>query len=350
MIEYGALYQELCLADETRELELLPSTARPPHAQWSALWQRQHGLSPLDFQELLWRVRRAERVEQVVAATGTVHLALSLLEILDRHGIASICATGALQWLQPLFPPAGQAVSTVLAGLPGWLRELQPEAQYGQLQATAASSERRVAALIRDLPALGRSVLFLGDDDLTSLLLAGAICGDVTVADVDQRVLKLVARVAGDFGLGISTIAHDVRQPLPPELQQRYDSVHCDPVDDGIWLEWWLRAAVSALMPVPGARLFLSLSPRRIGSRYVGVHRFLQERGFVLEHRERNANQYPIADVQDAFYRSGDSRIASVPWAGAVEWALGTDLLVFRYEDRPGQLWPQQYRELRRAV
>ncbi len=350
MIAYQALYRELCEQDAAVERELVEAAHRPPEQVWTPLWSRQHGLSPLAFQELLWRLRAASRVEDVLREAGTVHLGLSLLEILARHGIVAVSDAGTLDWREPLFPEIPPRCADLHERLGEWIAALRPEAQFGQLQASTDSSMRRVQAMLRDLPALGRSVLFLGDDDLTSVLLANAIAGSVTVMDVDVRVLGLLGRIAGEHRLDLTPVEHDVRKPLGEEFRRRFDTVHCDPVDDGPWLEQWLHVAVAALLPVVGARLFLSLAPRRLGERYLGVHRFLQEQGFVLERRERNLNAYAIDRVEDAFYRTHLPRVADAAWRASVDWAVHTDLLVFRYEGSARHLWPQEYREQRRGV
>lgn len=350
MIDYAALYRNLRDSDAAAERDLIAPGQRPPVDDWARLWRRQHGLSPLAFQEMLWRVRAAAHINDVLRAAGTIHLGLTLVRLLSDHGIATIAIDGALTWVHPLFPVVAPRHSQLAEDIATWLAELRPDTRLGQLQASLESSARRVDAMLRDLPAVGRSVLFLGDDDLTALLLANAMVGAVTVIDVDPRVLDLFARVKREYGLDLTAQAHDVRVPLPEELCGRFDSVHCDPVDEGPWLEAWLRAAVGALVPHAGARLFLSISPRRLGIRYLGVHRFLLEQGFVLERRVQDLNMYPVAVSEDSFYRTHLTRIADEPWRASIAGEIHTDLLVFRREAAAAHLWPQDYRELRRGV
>lgn len=350
MIPYGQMYDDLCRMDAAIERELVAPEQRPPEEEWASTWKRQHGLSPLAFQELLWHSRDARRVEDLMRSAGTVHLGLTLVDLLARHDVARVREDGSLVWRRPLFPETAERHLGLGERVRGWLQEMRPEARFGQLQASVESSARRVDALVRDLPTLGRSVLFLGDDDLTSILLANVLRGRVTVLDVDRRLLDLVRRVAQDFQLDLDAVEHDVRAPLEEVLRRRFDTVHCDPVDDGPWLQLWLRAAVAALIPVAGARLLLSVSPRRLGERYLGLHRFLLGQGFVLEYRVKDLNAYLVSGVGDGFYRTHERRVADRLWFSSVGWAIHTDLLVFRYEGVPQHLWPQEYRERRRGM
>lgn len=350
MIDYASLYRELLVADAEAERALLPGAERPAEAEFHDLWQRRHGISPLGFQEILNQIQDARRVEDVVRACGSVHLGLSVLSALVERGVAAIGERGELAWKEPLFPAPPAPDTEMLERLEARLSRDAPEVRYGQLRASARSSAARVAWLVRDLPPIGRSVLFLGDDDLTSVLLAASISGDVTVLDADPRVLTLVAETAAEEGLSIKTVQHDLRRPLPEGLRRRFDSVCCDPVDDGAWLQLWLQRAFDALMPIAGARLFLSIGERRLGDRLAGLHRFALEHGLLLEHRAPGLNEYRLSQARDAFAHTFRARVAEEPWAGGVEWAAHSDLLVFRYHGEAKQMWPQAYRELRRGI
>lgn len=350
MIDYAALYHELLEIDADAERTLLPEIERLPAEEFRALWQRRHGISSLGFLEILYRMRHASRIEDVIRACGTVHLGLSVLSVLVRRGVAALDSDGGFAWREAPFPAPPIPDAGIAERLQDRLSQKVPDVGWGQLFASARSSAARVEWIVRDLPPIGRSVLFLGDDDLTSVLLAASISGDVTVLDADPHVLEQVAEAAAEEGLSIETVQHDLRRPIPDHLRRRFDSVCCDPVDDGVWLQLWLEQALYALLPMAGARLFLSIGEMRLGERLGGLHRFALEHGLVLEHRVRNLNEYDLSQAQDTFCRTFMARVAGESWAGRVAWAAHTDLLVFRVHGNTQQMWPQAYRELRRGI
>ncbi len=232
---------------------------------------------------------------------------------LQAAGCLVTSDTGEIAWHNPLFPELPTAGEPPAAGL-------APLPEYGQLVASPDSSTRRVAEMLRPLPPFGRSVLFLGDDDLTSLHLARHLPGEITVADVDARVLDRVASFKTAPDAVLRAVTYDVMTPLPAAMVGAFDYVHCDPVDDGPWLAAWLERALQALRMEIGARLFLNVSPRRLGIRLPGVHRDPLDHGLLLERQIADCSRYDIAQSSDPFYAVPSPR----------EGAVYTDLLVFR--------------------
>ncbi len=346
-MDYRQLHERLC----RRELEIEQALARAVgDPSWAEDWGGQHGLGWIEFLELLWAARRCASVDDLVRAAGTVHLGLTLLEILEQDTLVEVDHDGRLSWRRALFPESGRRIDELEQRLAGWLAALTPEPRFGQLQASVSSSLARADALLEDLPPFGRSVLFLGDDDLSSVALGARLHGSIVAVDVDARVLEQLGRVVAEYALDIEPLEHDVRSRLPKRLRGQFDTVHCDPVDDGAWLEAWLRAGLAALAPEAGVRLVLSINLRRLGPRVLGLHRFMVEHGFVLDRRLPATNRYALAGIGDSFYQTYHERLLERPWRDAVDWGVYTDLLVFRRQGAARHLWPQSYRELRRGV
>ena len=348
MIDYRATYEAFVAAEAEAERRALGAG----DDAWARAWQLEHAPSWLEFQELLWAVRGVGHVLELPERMGTVCSALALVAVLREQGVLELHDDGALRWRVPLFPePAAPAVTAERA--PAWMHELSARPSFGQIRTSLASSERRAAALLEGLPPFGRHVLFLGDDDLTSIVLAARRPGPVVVADVDPRVLEAVRRAREAWDLPLEAIELDVRHPLPASLRGGFDLVHCDPMDDGIWLELWLRRSMEACREQPGARVAVSVAPRRLGRRLLGLHALAQHGGFALHERHAALGRYPVEGVEGEFY-GGHARVLAALGPAALRslpWEVCTDLLVFRRQAAPWpMLWPQAWQEIRRAV
>lgn len=97
----------------------------------------------------------------------------------------------------------------------------------------------------------GRRIACVGDDDYTSIAVAalgqllsehGAVTPEqITVLDLDERILAGIADIAAERGYPVKTVRHDMRQPIPAELAGTHHGFFTDPP-----------------YTIPGAQLFLS--------------------------------------------------------------------------------------------
>lgn len=348
MIDYREVYEAFVVAEAEAERRALGAEGDA----WTRAWRLEHEPSWLEFQELLWTVRDAGHVLALPERMGTVCSALALVAVLRDRGVVALDDDGTLRWRAPLFPEPAEPV-VVAERAPAWMHELSASASFGQIRTSLASSERRAAALLEGMPPFGRRVLFLGDDDLTSIFLAARRPGRVVVIDVDPRVLEAVRRARETWDLPLEAIELDVRQPLPTSLRGGFDLVHCDPMDDGIWLELWLRRCMEACREQAGARMAMSVAPRRLGRRLLGLHALAQHGGFALHERRAAVGRYPVEGVEGSFYKGHTRVLEALGATGhrSLPWEVCTDLLVFRRQVAPWpMLWPQQWQEIRRAV
>ncbi len=79
----------------------------------------------------------------------------------------------------------------------------------------------------------GREILFLGDDDLTSI--AAALTGypkRMVVLEADERIVNFINENVEKIGLNsLQAMVYDVRNPLPQELRRSFDTFLTDPVE-----------------------------------------------------------------------------------------------------------------------
>lgn len=140
-----------------------------------------------------------------------------------------------------------------------------PEVDVALDQAFALpeTSLRRAIYANRHDALVGRNVIFIGDDDLTSIAIAlllrsGQQTQRLVVVDIDQRIIELISTASERYGLNIECFLHDARDPLPTELQGDFHTFFTDPPYTLGGLELFLARAKEALQVGPGKQGFLS--------------------------------------------------------------------------------------------
>jgi predicted methyltransferase len=120
----------------------------------------------------------------------------------------------------------------------------------------------------------GKRVLFIGDDDFTSVsvgLLSKIffpnediilIPKSITVVDIDTRILEEISRVFSKFNIPITIIPFDLRKSIPSELLHHFDTIITDPPYSLNGLQLFLSRAISFLESGKNKDIFLSFAHR----------------------------------------------------------------------------------------
>ena len=146
-----------------------------------------------------------------------------------------------------------------------------PEADLtlDQSHSTAATKLRRVLALARYrvLPVDG--VLFVGDDDLVSITFAVVsarlgvpLARFLAVVDISRPVLDFIGVELDAMGVPAEIVEHDLREPLPSALAERFELAVTDPPYTPAGAGLFLTRAVEGLIPGPGRTVALSFGPK----------------------------------------------------------------------------------------
>ena len=157
---------------------------------------------------------------------------------------------------------------------------------------------RRVVALHAADALVGRRILLLGDDDLTSVAIrlfverfgSDATIAQLTVLDVDPALVGFIH--GGNCVLRrfrVETLEHDLREPLPPSLRGAFDTVLTDPPYTTAAARLFLSRAAEAL--APGSTLFLSFGSRRPGASFA-LQQAITDSGFAIRRLDRDFNDY----------------------------------------------------------
>jgi hypothetical protein len=272
------LHQKLMDA-ESATWDRLPGLARGLAKATRTRWYGQSVL--MTARQLGAAIGTATAGELVAALGGTDRFAGRFAVAATAAGILSVTcdATGDENYHWKADP--------VLRYRPVDLPPLPPSAEFGQIPCTPTGRQAVAELVIRDFPWGGR-ILLLGDDDLIAPGLA-ATGYAVTVLDVDPRLAPILTERSVRITEG------DIRR-LPADLDQRFDAVICDPADNSVALLPWLRAAARALTDQAGARLYLSISPVRLGHRWPALVADAINLGLVPADRIPRCKEYLVND------------------------------------------------------
>jgi predicted methyltransferase len=167
------------------------------------------------------------------------------------------------------------------------------------VSATAETVARRALWLDSSYDLNGSNILFVGDHDLTSLAVALLCPGaEITVVDIDDRILGFIGSNARRLGLKIRCLYSDFRLGLPRAAAETADLVVTDPPYTPEGIKLFLARGVQGLRNTESARLIMAYgySPRRpaLG---LFVQRAVSSLGLVVEGIIPKFNRYDGAEA-----------------------------------------------------
>ncbi len=212
-----------------------------------------------------------------------------------RLPLEAACPTCARREI--VVPPTLGSITSELAVL----AEAAPpvRVEIDQTHCTVETKVRRVLALYEAGALDDRSILLLGDDDLTSVAIkvaveqlgVGATIRKLAVVDVDPGVTTFLARALADAPFEVDVVQHDLREPLPKPLKGWADTVFTDPPYTSAGASVFLSRAAEATTGRARADVFLAFGPRR-PEETLALQRAIAEMGFTVRSLIRNFNDY----------------------------------------------------------
>lgn len=173
----------------------------------------------------------------------------------------------------------------------------KPSPQLDQAFATPETALRRAIYMLERGDLEGRDVLFLGDDDFTSVAAALlGVAGEITVIDIDERLIEAIEEASRDGGLGIECVIHDLREPLPEGLRGKHDVVLTDPPYTVPGLELFVSRGVDALRGRKTASIYLCFADKP-PLEMLEVHRSITEMGLFVRELIPRFNLYEGAEM-----------------------------------------------------
>jgi predicted methyltransferase/ribosomal protein S18 acetylase RimI-like enzyme len=173
----------------------------------------------------------------------------------------------------------------------------RPLTRLDQAYGTPETALHRALYMLEKGDVEGRRILFLGDDDLTSIavgLLRAA--REITVLDIDARLFEVVQLGNEREGFSIEFLEHDLRKPLPKRLHCKYDVVFTDPPYTKPGLTLFVSRGITALKLGKGASIYLAYA-RKSPRKMLEAQKILTTMGLVITERIPRFNTYEGAEM-----------------------------------------------------
>lgn len=129
--------------------------------------------------------------------------------------------------------------------------------EWGQTICTNETCLKRVKLILRDFTDPVSKVLFIGDDDLNSLVLSGLSRINLYVLDIDENLLKFIRSKTP----GINTFRVDITKEIPENLMENFDAIALNPYWNFEWINKFLNLAVKCIRKNKKSRIYLTFPP-----------------------------------------------------------------------------------------
>ncbi len=191
-------------------------------------------------------------------------------------------------------------------------RRPSPEFSLDQSHADTPTVLKKVLYLLKKGDIEGRKIIFLGDDDNISLAVGlTKLAREITVVDIDNRVLNFLSDSAEEFSLeNFSVKNHDLREKCPQDITNKYDVVIMDPPYTIEGLRLFLKRAKQVLKsnihingkkyPVIGKKCLLSFG-NKPPDEMQKVQLSVLDHGFIINEMIPDFNHYKGASIIGKF-------------------------------------------------
>jgi S-adenosylmethionine decarboxylase proenzyme len=187
-----------------------------------------------------------------------------------------------------------------------------PEFSLDQSHADFSTIVKKVLYLLKKGEIEGRKIIFLGDDDVISLALGLTKLADqITVVDIDNRVLDFISQSAENLNLkNFELINHDLRKSCPKTIMNKYDVVVMDPPYTIEGLRLFLKRARQIIKsnlkvndkiyPIVGKKCLLSFG-NKPPVQMQKLQLAILDHGFIINEMLPDFNHYKGASIIGKF-------------------------------------------------
>lgn len=173
------------------------------------------------------------------------------------------------------------------------------ERKFDQFTATLETTARRACLMEFFADIREKRILFLGDDDFTSLGVASFRSAQkIQVLDIDKRVFDGISQVSSKEGLEILTASYDAFGELSRSYRGNFDIVFTDPpyTSDGIAL--FLSRAIDALdLQNQATRIYFCYgNSDRAKERFLPIYEVIINSGLMMRWVFDKFNRYEGAE------------------------------------------------------
>ncbi len=175
-----------------------------------------------------------------------------------------------------------------------------------QSKCTVMTSIKRAVLALKNGSIIGKNILCLGDDDFVSVsisIIAKKLFSneeqfncDVTVLDVDKRILDYIENLSKEYSLPISLLYYDARKPLPVIVTNQFDCLFTDPPYTIQGLDLFLSRGISGLKNQNSLKVFFSFANKSPEVTLQMQSSFI-EMGLIIKSIDSNFNEYEGAKI-----------------------------------------------------
>jgi predicted methyltransferase len=173
-----------------------------------------------------------------------------------------------------------------------------------QLPCSVLSSFRRAIVILNNLHFLSQNLLFIGDDDLISILCKFIIPDlPITIIEIDGRITKLLNKIAKkhkfkDFH--VYNLDFKEIKEFPEILEKKYSIIHLDPPYEVKELQVFLNNII-LLLDDKISQIFLNgLFDHRS---MIILNQFISENKFTISKFYKLINNYPFKPLDSIFLK-----------------------------------------------
>jgi hypothetical protein len=161
---------------------------------------------------------------------------------------------------------------------------------FGQLPCSLKSIQHRVS-LIQEVTSKNDPILIIGDDDALSIALTQAGYTDVTVFEIDPRVIRSLEHASKKFPHSPRYHLQDVFNPVPKEFLRPYALLTFDPWYDLEGFSAFTKCGLSTSTTQP--LIALSFNCGSLQLEFSKLSQLLEDLNYCIEKWAPLANTYP---------------------------------------------------------
>lgn len=170
-----------------------------------------------------------------------------------------------------------------------YCESVRPEIKrdYDHFICTIETKIKRVEKLLTDNILFNQSILFVGDNDLTSIALALVnLPMRICVVDIDRELLTFIKKISDEKKLNIETFESDLTNEFPKHLTGGFDIVFSDPPYTPNGFMTFLDSAIRSLLLRGGETLIYACygTSERSPEKFLPIQEAINK--FNLEIRE----------------------------------------------------------------
>lgn len=138
-----------------------------------------------------------------------------------------------------------------------------------------------------------KKLLFLGDDDLTSIAMAlTKLSDEIHVIEIDERIVNYINKVSKEINLPIEAHLYNAVNPLPEEFKGKFDTFLTDPVETVKGMRIFISRCLLSLKGESSAGYFGLSHYESSLKKWLDVEKDLMAMNLVITDVLRDFNRY----------------------------------------------------------